>query len=294
MAEMALQVQQPTQIERRQTFAPTTLHEAFEFANMLLESGMIPKSYVGKPPAAIVVTLQFGMEVGLAPLQALQNIANINGNPGLWGDAALALVRASGVLESIIEDDFEVIKANQKATCIVRRKGDPIEKKITFSYQDAKDAGIFTNAVWKSYPYRMAQMRARAFALRDKFPDVLKGLQIVEEMQDYSGQTIDAGGYGSQQIQSSTQIQQQEVQPQEQEAEVVDEPIGGIGAVAWFKAYKASGWTRQDADAFILEKFGIQAPRDSRDIKTSQLEVAMKWANTPKLAAAENMDADPV
>jgi hypothetical protein len=38
---------------------------------------------------------------------------------------------------------------------------------------------------YKSYPKRMLQMRARAFALRDMFPDVLKGLQVREEVEDF-------------------------------------------------------------------------------------------------------------
>jgi hypothetical protein len=42
----------------------------------------------------------------------------------------------------------------------------------------------------------MLQMRARGFALRDAFPDVLKGLQSAEEARDtpdtFTGQTIDA------------------------------------------------------------------------------------------------------
>lgn len=35
-----------------------------------------------------------------------------------------------------------------------------------------------------TYPRRMLQMRARSFALRDAFPDVLKGLITIEEAQD--------------------------------------------------------------------------------------------------------------
>jgi hypothetical protein len=34
------------------------------------------------------------------------------------------------------------------------------------------------------YPKRMRQMRARAFALRDVFPDVLRGLPVAEEVMD--------------------------------------------------------------------------------------------------------------
>jgi hypothetical protein len=41
-----------------------------------------------------MVAIQHGMELGLAPMQALQSIAVINGKPVIYGDAALALATA--------------------------------------------------------------------------------------------------------------------------------------------------------------------------------------------------------
>jgi hypothetical protein len=286
MPDTELAVQSP-QLERRPSFAPRTIQEAFQFAEMLLASGMLPKAYVGKPPATVVVALQFGMEVGLAPLQALQNIAMINGQPSLWGDAALALCKSyPNLCQYVIEQDFEVIKQQKFARCRAMRRGDPEEVVRTFSLQDAQTGGLLTkDTPWKTYPYRMLQMRARAFALRDAFPDILKGLAIAEEARDYPLLEAVAG-----ELPTPTQ----ETQP----AESGGEPIGAPGATAWFKAYKASGWTRADADAFILEEFGIEKPRDSRDIRSAQLERAMQWAHTPKAAVqtvlAENLDAEPV
>ncbi len=95
MAETSIQVAgQTATLARPETFAPRTLAEALKFADLLIESKMLPKSYKDATAATIVVALQFGMELGLQPLQSLQNIASINGQPGIWGDAALALVLA--------------------------------------------------------------------------------------------------------------------------------------------------------------------------------------------------------
>ena len=50
-----------------------------------------------------------------------------------------------------------------------------------------KKAGLWGKAgPWSQYPKRMLQMRARSFALRDKFADALSGLLMAEEVQDYS------------------------------------------------------------------------------------------------------------
>lgn len=171
-------------ITLRQGFAPATLDEAMRFSDMLASSSMVPKAYQGKPQD-ILVCVQWGYEMGLAPMQALQNIAVINGKPSVYGDAAMALVQASPVCEDI-EEFFEGEGTpNPVAVCVAHRKGrKPVTAK--FSVEDAKRAGLWgKQGPWQAYPKRMMQMRARGFALRDAFPDVLKGLITAEEAQDY-------------------------------------------------------------------------------------------------------------
>ena len=165
-------------------FAPATLTEAIQFSDMLAGSSMVPKAYQGKPQD-ILVCVQWGYEMGLAPMQALQNIAVINGKPSVYGDAAMALVQASSVCEDV-EEYFEGEGTpNPVAVCVAKRKGrKPVVAK--FSVEDAKRAGLWgKQGPWQAYPKRMMQMRARGFALRDAFPDVLKGLITAEEAQDY-------------------------------------------------------------------------------------------------------------
>jgi hypothetical protein len=168
----------------RQGFAPATITEAMEFSKMLADSTMVPRAYQGKPQD-IMVCVQWGYEIGLAPMQALQNIAVINGKPSVYGDAAMALVQASPVCEDV-EEYFEGEGTpNPIAVCVAKRKGrKPVVAK--FSVEDAKRAGLWgKTGPWQAYPKRMMQMRARGFALRDAFPDVLKGLITAEEAQDY-------------------------------------------------------------------------------------------------------------
>jgi hypothetical protein len=118
-------------------------------------------------------------------MQALQNIAVINGKPSVYGDAMMALVQASPVCEGIDEHIEGEGTANPVAVCVAKRKGrNPVIAR--FSVEDAKRAGLWgKQGPWQAYPKRMLQMRARGFALRDAFPDVLKGLITAEEAQDY-------------------------------------------------------------------------------------------------------------
>jgi hypothetical protein len=181
------------QLTTTKGFAPATMGEAMEFSKMLSESSMVPRAYQGKPQD-IMVCVQWGYELGLAPMQALQNIAVINGKPSVYGDAMAALVQASPVCEGIEEMLENEGSPNPVAVCIAKRKNrTPVTAK--FSVEDAKRAGLWgKQGPWTAYPKRMLQMRARGFALRDAFPDVLKGLISAEEAEDYptenSGQPI--------------------------------------------------------------------------------------------------------
>jgi len=157
---------------------PENLDQAMRLAEMMAKSDLVPNDYRGKPGNCIIA-MQMGAELGLAPMQAIQNIAVINGRPAVWGDALLGLVRGSGLLESINEDASDTV-----AVCTVKRVG--CARVIReFTIEDAKRAGLAgKQGPWQQYPKRMLQMRARAFALRDAFPDVLKGLYMAEEAID--------------------------------------------------------------------------------------------------------------
>lgn len=157
---------------------PQTYEQAWQFSEMLANSEMVPKNFKGKP-ADILIAMQMGSEIGLQPMQSLQNIAVVNGRPTIWGDAVIAICQSSGMLEDITEevtDDY--------ATVTVKRAGQEPHS-VTFSMADAKKAGLAGKAgPWTQYPKRMMKNRARAYALRDKFADVLSGFGITEEEKD--------------------------------------------------------------------------------------------------------------
>ena len=161
--------------------APKTFTELQTFASMVSKTQLIPTAYRGKPED-IFVGMQWGLELGLKPLQALQNIAVINGKPSIYGDAMIGLARTHDACESIVE---EFDDESMTAICKAKRKGQP-EQVTKFSIEDAKTAKLWgKQGPWTQYPKRMLQMRARAFAIRDVFPDALQGLISQEEARDY-------------------------------------------------------------------------------------------------------------
>ncbi len=166
----------------RSSLEPTTLAEAMRFADLLAQSSMVPDAFRDKP-ANVLLAIAWGKEIGLGALQALQNIAVIKGRPTLWGDAALALVRGhpscAGVREGVDGEGDDM-----HGWCEVVRRGEAPQRR-TFSVADAKKANLWTKSgPWSEYPKRMLQLRARGFAIRDVFPDALRGVVLAEEAQD--------------------------------------------------------------------------------------------------------------
>jgi hypothetical protein len=65
------------------TLAPAAFTELVEFAEIAARSNLVPKDYRGRAED-ILLAVQLGSEIGLRPMQSLQNIAVINGRPAIW------------------------------------------------------------------------------------------------------------------------------------------------------------------------------------------------------------------
>lgn len=158
--------------------------DLYTFAQQAAKTKIIPKAFQNQPDD-LYIALITGMEMGLKPMQSLKSIAVVNGTPTLWGDALVALVQKSESFEDM-KTGFD--EKTQSGYAIVKRKGQS-EHESYFSMEDAKKASLLNKGgAWATYPKRMCMLRARAFALRDVFADVLGGIQVAEEVQDYGAE----------------------------------------------------------------------------------------------------------
>lgn len=183
---------------------PQTIDEVWRFSQLLANSGLTPKGI--DTPEKVTVQILMGFDLGLKPMQSVQNINVINGKPSIGGDLALAILMTSGQL--VDHDEWIEGEGDQRVgVCRVERKGmKPIERR--FSVEEAKRAGLWqtepmirksywdkntkqrvqsrfeepNDSPWYKYQPRMLCMRARGFAFRDRFSDVLKGMHLTEEM----------------------------------------------------------------------------------------------------------------
>ncbi len=166
----------------------TSLDELVRVANGVWRSGLAPKSF--KSMDQVLVAMMHGMEVGLGPMTSVRGIAVVNGQPQLWGDVALALVRMSPKFDTI-DEWYEAegkridrplpapTSASYTAVCRITQRG-AIQTERSFSIGEAQKAGLMEKETYRTYINRMLLRRARGYAMRDALPEQFSGLTIAD------------------------------------------------------------------------------------------------------------------
>lgn len=186
-AEQAKQLAAVMKTNKNGLIVAANMDEEWRICTALARSGMVPKGM--NTPEKLFVARQFAAELGLPLMSSLRNICVINGSPSLWGDLPLALARRTK--EMVHFDEYWVDKSGARlkavgdedkifaAVCEIERKGEP-RKTYAFTEYDVKVARLDQKDIWKLYPRRMRQMRARSWAIKDVFGDALMGAAIAE------------------------------------------------------------------------------------------------------------------
>ncbi len=146
----------------------------------LFKSGLFPNV---KNPFGAYAIVQYGAELGIGPMTALQTMAIISGKICMAGQMMLSIALKNGVSYRILKDSDE--------ECQVSFKRDTLEYTSSFSIKEAKQAGIWrAQSGWEKFPRDMLFWRAVTRGLRRVAPDVILGLYAIEEIKD--APTLDA------------------------------------------------------------------------------------------------------
>jgi hypothetical protein len=244
--------------------SPQTFEQALTFAKYLAESEMVPKQYRGRHGDCLIA-MQWGHEIGLKPLQALQSIAAVNGKPSLYGDAGKAMLLAKGC--KIEEDDAELIRASGIARCKITRPGRGTTER-TFSVEDAMTAQLWGKAgPWTTSPYRQMAWRAFWFAARDAAADLLRGMGGAEEAADYATER------------HMGEAERVEPKAQAPQPAYTDQQFAGL-LPSWRKAIAASKATADSVVGKIKTK-GTVSPEQEAAIRAPLTEAEKAAAKPP-------------
>jgi hypothetical protein len=161
------------------------LAAARELATMLAHSNFLPmnlrmkgKNNFKSPDELVAdgtAIILAGKSVGMDPMQSVQNIFPVHGQPSMYARSMQAIVIAAGheVERSAATDTAVTVRA--------RRKGSKEWKDYTWTIDRAKRAGYTSNPKYQSDPIGMLTAKALAEACRLTAPDVLLGMAYSKE-----------------------------------------------------------------------------------------------------------------
>lgn len=156
------------------------LDQQINYAKAMAVSNLLPVTYQNHPENVLVALAQ-GQALGIAPIQAMNQINVIKGKPALSADLIAALVRRAGHRLRVEGDDTY-------AQVTVIRADDPdyIPKPVRWDMERAKRAGLLGNPSWQKYPAAMLRARAISEAARAWANDALYGFIYTPEELDNS------------------------------------------------------------------------------------------------------------
>ena len=162
------------------------LASAYKAAKFLASSDIVPEqTYKGKPSNCLIA-LDMANRMNISPLMVMQNLHIVKGKPGWSGSFCVAAINGCGKFSPLkfVNDGGGGVYA--KAT---RLSDGELCKGATITMQMAKDEGWLqkTGSKWKTMPEQMLMYRAASFFARAFCPEVLMGIQTIEEVQDVSG-----------------------------------------------------------------------------------------------------------
>lgn len=167
---------------------------AYDLASRLVRTSMVPNHYRSKVDDATAAIL-YGAELGLNPIQSLQQVAPINGRPSIEARTMVALLKAKG---------YRFKKVANTATVATIQGwepgGDEEPQTVTWTIEDAVQAEfvpqidpatgkymlnsnnkIKGNMLYLTQPRQMLYAKASAELCRQLAPDVLLGIAFSRE-----------------------------------------------------------------------------------------------------------------
>lgn len=160
-----------------QAFEPSNISEAIKLAQILVSSRLLPKA-VATPEAAFAI-IATGRELGLTAMQSLRSIHVVEGKPTLSADLMIAIAKRAPECEYIkLVESTDLI-----ATYETKRRGevgDPT--RMSWTIEQAKNAGLTGKDNWRKYPAAMLRARCAAAICRAVYPDTLLGVYETDEL----------------------------------------------------------------------------------------------------------------
>ncbi|ASD51629.1 hypothetical protein [Flavobacterium phage V157] len=183
---------QSTQLKGGAFSSMANFQDAQSIASMLSKSDLVPASYKNNIPNTMIA-LEMANRLNISPFEVMQNLDIIKGKPSWNSTFIIASINSCGRFKPL---RFEFIGTPKTDEYGCRAYTEDLEgNKLvgpTITWLMVKSEGWLSKAgsKWQTMPELMFQYRAASFFGRLYAPDILKGMQSVDEVKDVVG-TID-------------------------------------------------------------------------------------------------------
>jgi hypothetical protein len=143
-------------------------NDLWTLAKLTTNTEMVPKALRGRPDAALAVMV-YGHELGLSPMTSLREVFIIDGTPSCSAKLMRALILRAGHRLR-----WKALSADT-VTLYGQRRDGQADAEVTWTTEQARNAGVASKDVWKKYPRAMLAARATSELARLIFPDVTIG-----------------------------------------------------------------------------------------------------------------------
>jgi len=150
------------------------MNAAYELASALCKTNMVPEIYKNKPDNGAAAIL-YGAELGLTPIQSMQQIFVVHNTPAIYARTMVALVTARG------HEVWEAESTPESVTVCGRRRGSDVVTQSTWTYERARRAGYTSNKKYDTDPQAMLYAKAATEVCRKMAPDILLGIAYSRE-----------------------------------------------------------------------------------------------------------------
>lgn len=228
---------------------------AFQIAEAMCKTDMVPKQYRNKPEDGAAAIL-YGAELGLNAIQSLQQVMVINGKPGVEARTMVALLRSQGYR-------FDVEENTDEAVTVTGVSPTGEEYTARWTYDMAKKAGYTSNKLYQQIPASMLYAKAATEVCRRLGSHVLSGIQYsTEELQlqpmKATSERLDkpARGRGADAVRAALEAKKAKPEPaaeaEKSDAERAKDSI--LAAQTVEKILEITGWTDKNLDEFEAEE----------------------------------------
>lgn len=157
------------------------------FANVVSGTDFVPKALKGKPEQVTAI-MMFGREIGVPPMTGLMNMYSVHNRIGMYAEQLRAMILNAGHECTIIESTSD--------RCVIHAKRAGTERtlEVIYTMDEAKRAGYYAqNERYRTNPVDMLVARCTGRTAKFHFPDVIRGMQVAEELDDGADEAPTSG-----------------------------------------------------------------------------------------------------